>query len=120
MVGVAGKKRESGRELADFCAVYGFCPFSLAPAGWIARLWAFLTRTVPQGGYYRYVSLVAHISRVRLQQSVAVGKGVQSYHSLADLGPEWADAVAQDPAEVDAILGASQQQRASARARRGR
>lgn len=119
MVGVVGKKRESGRELADFCAAYGFCPMSLAPASLVARLWGWLTGTTPSGGYYHYVSLVSHISRVRLQQSVAVGKGVQSYHSLADLGPEWADAVAQDPAEVDAILGASQQQRAAARAKRG-
>ena len=94
---------------------------SLAPAGVLARVWGWITRTTPRGGYASYVALVSHISRVRLQQSVAVGKGLQSYHSLEDLGPEWADAIARDPSEANAILAASQQQRAHARSkRRGR
>lgn len=119
---MAGKKREDGRELADFCAAYGFCPFSLSPAGWLARGWAWLTGGVPQGGYYHYVSLLNNVRRVRLQESIAVGKGVQSFHSLDDLGPEWADAAAADPSEVDVILMDSMVQRATARARakRGR
>ncbi len=91
---------------------------SLSPAGWLARAWAWLTGGIPQGGYAAYVSLLNHVARVRLQQSVAVGKGLQSYHSMEDLGPEWADAVASDPAEVNVILADSQQQRTHARARR--
>ena len=69
---MAGKKREEGRTVADFAAVYGFCPFPLWPSWLLRPLHWLLGKPSP---YTLYVQLVLNIERIRLQRAIGVGEG---------------------------------------------